>query len=103
MLKYEMPVLYDIIIDPFSTNPFPEPEADYIEMICKASKDPSCKKQKFSRYMEEYRREGIYCKRGKKLTPERKAYYEIIRQNKLDAYIRKNKQKINRLKRKLKL
>lgn len=48
--------------------------------------------------MNEYIKHGIYCKRGKYLTEKRKAYYESMKQNKLNAYIRKNKERTERMK-----
>ncbi len=93
-----MPIVYSIIIRPYAFYSFPEPPPCLIEKICKASRDPSYKKPKFRRYMNEYIKHGIYCKRGKYLTEKRKAYYESMRQNKLNAYIRKNKDRIKRMK-----
>ena len=43
-----------------------------IRSVAEASKD-LCGKAKFRRYLDEYRRDGVYCRRGKRLTPERKA------------------------------
>lgn len=97
MLKYEMPIVYGIIMRPYAFCPFPEPEPALIEKICKASKDLSYRKPKFRRYMNEYIRYGICCKRAKWLTEKRKAYYETMRQNKLNAYIRKNRKRIEKI------
>lgn len=103
MLKYETPVEFDLIINSvsYSYNPFPEPSVEVIEIIAKTSRDPSFKKKKFFRYLEEYKKYGLCCKRGKKLTPERQAYYESIRDKKLEAYIIRNKQRINKLRKKM--
>ncbi len=98
MLKYEMPIVYGIIMRPYIFAPFPEPEPGLIEKICKASRDPSYMKPKFRRYMNEYIKYGICCKRGERLTEKRKIYYETIRQNKLNVYIQKNKDRIERIK-----
>lgn len=51
--------------------------------------------------MNEYIKYGICCKRAKCLTKKRKAYYETIRENKLKAYIRENKDRIEKIKRKI--
>ena len=82
-------------------SPFPEPSPDVIEIIAKASKDPSFQKKKFARYLEEYREHGLYCRRGKKLTPERKVYYESVRNQKLKKFISNNRKKIKALKKRL--
>lgn len=49
---------------------------------------------KFRRYLDEYRRDGVYCRRGKRLTPERKAYYEGICRRKREEYIRRNRRRL---------
>ena len=54
----------------------------------------SCGKAKFRRYLDEYRRDGVYCRRGKRLTPERKAYYEGICRRKREEYIRRNRRRL---------
>lgn len=81
--------------------PFPQPTAEVIELICKASKDPTYQKPKFRRAMNEYVAYGIYCKRGKVLTEKRKAYYESVRKKKMEAFIARNREKIARMKRQL--
>jgi hypothetical protein len=101
MLKYEMPIIYNIIMQPYAFCTFPEPDPNLIEKVCKASRDPSYKKSKFRRYMNEYIAHGIYCKRGKYLTNKRRSYYESIRKNKLKQYIQKNKERIERMKKKI--
>ncbi len=94
MLKYEAPVVFGIIMNLTPKVPFPAPLVSVIESVCKASGDPSLRKAKFHRYMAEYARDGIYCKRGKRMTPEREAFYEAIRRKKLDRFIRENKRAI---------
>ena len=101
MLLYETPVVYNLIMQSTPNSPFPEPSPDVIEIIARASKDPSFQKKKFARYLEEYREHGLYCKRGKKLTPERKAYYESVRNQKLKKFISNNRKKIKTLKKRL--
>lgn len=94
LLKYEAPVVYSIILNLTPQSVFPEPKVELIEQVCQASGDPSLRKPKFYRYLEEYRYLGIYCRRPKRLTPERKAYYEKIRKKKLACFIRENRQTI---------
>ena len=90
MLRYEMPIVYHILRQlSNSQSPF-EPEWWVIDSVAKASKDASYGKPKFRRYLEEYQEKGLYCLRGKVLTPKRKAYYESVRKHKTDEYIRKN-------------
>ncbi|MGG6545837.1 UNVERIFIED_CONTAM: hypothetical protein NY100_10545 [Prevotella sp. 15_C9] len=62
-----------------------------VDAVARASKDPSYRKPKFRRYLEEYSRDGLCCRRGKRLTPERKTYYESIRRRKTEAFIRQNR------------
>jgi hypothetical protein len=96
-LKYEVPVVYDIIMDMTPRAVFPEPPPALVRTVCKASQDPSLAKPKFHRYLDEYEAWGLYCKRPKRLTPERKACYERIRQRKLETYIRQNREKIEKM------
>ena len=69
MLRYEMPVVYHLLRHLCAgQQPF-EPDWRVVESVARASKDPSYRKPKFRRYLEEYSREGLYCRRGKRLTP----------------------------------
>jgi len=95
MLKHEVPVVYDIIMNMTPKAIFQEPPAILIKLICDNSDDTSFKKAKFLRYLHKYEVEGLYCKRGRKLTPRKKAYYEGIRQKKLDRYIKLNKENLD--------
>lgn len=94
LLKYEVPAVYSIILNLTPNGVFPEPKVELIEQVCRASGDPSLRKPKFYRYLEEYRYMGIYCRRPKRLTPERKLYYEKVRKKKLARFIRENQQTI---------
>ena len=91
---------YELIINSIPTHPFPEPPIEVIEIVTKASKDPTFKKEKFFRYLEEYRKNGLCCRRAKKLTTERMVYYESIRDKKMELFIKRNKQRINNMKKK---
>ena len=71
MLRYEMPVVYHLLRRLCATQQPFEPDWQVIRSVAEASKDPSCGKAKFRRYLDEYRRDGVYCRRGKRLTPER--------------------------------
>lgn len=97
MIKHEAPVIFNIIMNLTPNGVFPEPSCELIRLVCKASRDPSFKKAKFRRYLSEYETSGLYCKRGKKITPTRKLYYEAIRKRKMEQYIRKNKKRIRTL------
>ena len=91
MLRYEMPIVYGILKQLCgSQSPF-EPEWWVIDSVAKASKDTSYGKPKFKRYLLEYQEKGLYCLRGKVLTPKRKAYYESVQKHKTQEYIRKNR------------
>lgn len=87
MLRYETPVAYDLVmrLSPPSRRQCPYPEL--VEAVCAASPDPAFRKPKFRRYMDEYARDGVYCRRGKRLTPERARYYERLRERRLEEYI----------------
>lgn len=93
MLRYEMPVVYHLLRRLSPPAPLFEPEWQLVDSVCRASKDSSYNKPKFRRYLEEYARDGVYCKRGKRLTPDRLVYYESIRRKKLSIFIRKNKKR----------
>lgn len=47
LLKYEAPVVYGIIMNLTPRAVYPEPKADLIEQVCRASGDPSLRKPKF--------------------------------------------------------
>jgi hypothetical protein len=93
-LKYEVPVVYDIIMKMTPAAVFPEPPLLLVKTVCKGSKDPSLKKAKFRRYLKEYAAWGLFCKRAKRLTPEREQYYEGIRKRKLGKYLKENRDRI---------
>lgn len=96
MLRYEMPVVYHLLKKLCAgQQPF-EPDWRVVDAVARASKDASYRKPKFHRYMEEYSRDGLYCRRGKRLTPERKAYYEGIRRRKIAEFIRLNRVRLGR-------
>ncbi len=97
MLKYETPAVFDLIVELSPPYRKRYPHSTLISAVCAASKDPAFDKPKFRTYMEEYTRNGPYCKRGKKLTPEREQYYERIRRNKLRRYIEEHKEEIEEL------
>lgn len=91
MLRYEMPVVYHLLKHLYATQSRFEPDWRVIDTVAGASKDVSYKKAKFKRYLEEYRENGVFCRRGKTITPGRKAYYEGVRRRKVEAYIRRNR------------
>lgn len=94
LLKYEMPVVYDILQDKYKNPRRFHPAAEVVELVCRASRDPTYKKPKFRRCMSAYIADGLCCKRGKILTQERKAYYESVRRKKMEAFIAGNRKKI---------
>lgn len=97
MLKYEAPVVYDIILRLTKPDTINEPPYLLIKLVCEKSSDQSLQKKKFMRYLEEYRRNGLFCKRPKRMTPEREKYYAEIRNNKMTKYIIANREKIERV------
>lgn len=93
-----MPVVYDIIMDKYKDHRLQHPLPEVIELVSRASKDPTYKKPKFRRCMDEYIANGLYCRRPRKLTPELAAYYETIRKKKMEDYIAGNRKKLKAFK-----
>ena len=91
MLRYEMPVVYFVLKKLCCTQSVFEPDWHVIDSVAQASKDASYRKPKFRRYLEEYSRNGLFCRRGKVLTPRRKAYYEGICRRKIEYFIQQNR------------
>lgn len=102
MLKYEAPVVFDIIMNMIPDTVFKEPPYMLIWTICKNSRDEAFTKKKFFRYLKEYKQQGLCCKRPKKMTPQRTVYYELIRKRKLEKYIKENREIIERKRREVK-
>ncbi len=96
-LKYEVPVVFDIIMNLTPPGVIKEPPYLLVWTVCRNSKDVSFGKRKFWRYLEEYKRVGLCCRRPKRLTPERKRYYEGIRRRKLERFVRENRERIGRM------
>lgn len=69
---------------------FPEPSVRVIELVCNASPDPSFSKPKFERYLELYKRDGIYCGRAKRMTAQREQYYQGVSKRKIAKYAKAN-------------
>ena len=98
MLKHEVPVVYDIIINLTPKAPFVEPPILLVKKICGCSPDPSLRKPKFKRYLDDYAKNGLYCKRAQKITPSKKRYYEGIRKKKMERFIKENRTEIDKIK-----
>lgn len=96
-LKYEVPLVYEIIMSMTPQSPFLEPPYLLVQKICEASDDSSLRKPKFARYLQEYKQHGLFCHQGVKLTPVKEAYYKGIRDKKLHRYIARNSSRIERL------
>lgn len=96
-LKYELPLVYDIIIRqaPASQGQNPEPSVMLIKTVCAASRDPALRKPRFRKLIEKYERQGLYCRRAKRLTPQMEAYYEKLRRKKLEKFIQENRLRID--------
>ncbi len=97
MLRYETPVVLDLIVELSPPHRKRAPHPELIAAVCSASKDPAFNKPKFRTYLKEYTRQGLYCRTGKKPTPQREKYYERIRRNKLHSYIRSHRTEIEEL------
>jgi hypothetical protein len=94
MLRYETPAVFDLIVELSLPSRKKRPHPNLIAAVCAASSDPAFRKPKFRVYLDEYARDGLRCKRGKKLTPERERYYERIRRNKLANYVHRHREEI---------
>lgn len=97
MLRYETPVVYDILMRVCPASQREEPRAEVVEAVCAASDEAAFRKPKFFRYLDRYRREGVCCRRGKRLTPQRERYYEALRRTRLEGYILRHWDEIERL------
>ncbi len=82
-LKYECPATYEVVMEITKRSGRTKPTIEVITLVFSSSEDPSLGKRKFARYLDEYRRVGLYCGRPKVLTPRRERYYRHIRQKKL--------------------
>lgn len=91
-----MPAVYEVIMSMTQPYMLCEPPYLLIKLVCEKSDDTSLKKRKFIRYLEEYKEQGLFCRRPKLLTSERKKYYEAIRKKKMNTYILKNRESIER-------
>jgi hypothetical protein len=94
MLKYETPAVFDLIVELSPAYRKKAPHPKLIAAVCSASDDPAFDKPKFRTYLEEYSRDGLYCKRGKKLTPERELYYDGLRRRKFEKYVERHREEI---------
>lgn len=97
MLKYEVPAVYEIIMRMTPQATYVEPRMRTIRVVCSASNDPALQKPKFTRYIEEYQKKGICCNRPKKLTAERAKFYTEMREKKLNQYIQRNSDKVQKM------
>lgn len=99
MLRYEVPLVYHLLRIVASRHIRFEPEWEVVKAVCDASDDPSLHKPKFHRYLEEYRQHGVFCRRAKRLTPARRAYYESVRRRKIAQFLTRHREKLTALSR----
>jgi hypothetical protein len=90
MLKYEVPQVYDLIQSLTPIKKRKAPPVEIIRTVCAASPDPSLRKPKFHRWLEQYERSGVCCRRPKLPTPERMAFYYNLRRRKLECSMNEN-------------
>lgn len=84
MMKYETPLEYNILMKKADvSNYFYEPPIAQIKLLASASEDPSFKKPKFKKYLEEYEKDGLCCGRPKILTEKRRIYYNDMFEKKM--------------------
>lgn len=100
-LKYEVPEVYQLIMQSLPPGKHRAPPPPLIRVVCSASKDPSLRKPKFQRYLALYERDGLYCRRATRMTPEKKPFYDEMRRRKLEAFIRRNRKLISAIRRRM--
>ena len=81
-LKYECPAVFEVLLRMNKGKRSFAPKVELLELIFRHSTDPSLQKPKFARYLDEYRKTGLYCHRAKQITPDRAEYYQKIRAKK---------------------
>lgn len=94
MLRYEVPLVYHLLYILAPRHTRFEPEWEVVKAVCDASDDPSLRKPKFYRYLEEYRQHGVCCRRAKRLTPSRLAYYESVRRRKISDFVTRHRDEL---------
>lgn len=94
MLRYEVPLVYHLLRILAPRHGRFEPEWEVVKAVCDASDDPSLRKPKFHRYLEEYLQHGVYCRRAKRLTPSRLAYYESVRRRKISDFVAQHREEL---------
>lgn len=96
-LMYEVPLAYEIIMrqTPACGGKPVEPPVPLIKTVCAACRDPVLRKPRFKRLVEKYERQGLCCRRYKRITPEQAAYYEKLRKKKLAAFMEENRLRID--------
>lgn len=85
MLKYEVPEVFDLILSLSPKCKRKAPPVIIIRTVCAASPDPSLRKPKFFRWLEEYERSGVMCGRPTLPTAQRIVYYHNLRKHKLES------------------
>lgn len=90
-LKYEAPIEYELIMASTPKGVFPEPTMKIIEAITLASPNPVFQKNKFYRYMDEYKTNKLCTSKPKRMTPVKKEYYERLQSNQMKRYIEQRK------------
>lgn len=100
-LKYEVPEVFQLIMQSLPPGRHRAPPLPLIRIVCAASQDPSLRKPKFRRYLELYERDGLYCRRATVMTPEKKPFYDEMRRRKLEKFIGRNRKLIAAIRRQM--
>lgn len=90
-LKYEAPIEYELIMRSTPQSAFPKPSIHLIETIAIASHNPVFKKNKYFKYLQEYKDKGLYMKEPKLLTESRRVFYQTLMDNRVKRYIKEQK------------
>ncbi len=90
-LKYECPAVFEVITKVLPKYNTIAPSIKHLELIFRNSNDPSLKKPKFKRYLEDFKKHGLYCHRARELTPEKEKYYKKIRAKKHKTLVENKK------------
>ncbi len=86
-LKYEAPIEYELLMESLPKKEYVAPSIKIIEAIAASSPNPVFKKNKFFKYLEEYRVNKLCAKRPKLMTEKRMAYYKRLQETQVKKYL----------------
>lgn len=88
-LKYLCPVEYKLIVQSAPKNGRNvKPGAGLIEAVAIASKNSFLRSHKYFMYLEEYKKQGLWVKPPRKITPKKLAYFKSLRKKQEEEYLK---------------